>query len=85
MTWTSLSVLLDPYAAVSTFEHENESTYTYQLQMIGPLSLIFPPLFHMGLEGTKGWQRLVDQVLIAFGTGIMLFTLWNTANKWGSQ
>ncbi|KAI7887539.1 hypothetical protein K492DRAFT_139636 [Lichtheimia hyalospora FSU 10163] len=50
-----------------------------------PLSLIFPPLFHMGLEGTKGWQRLVDQVLITFGTGIMLFTLWNTANKWGSQ
>ncbi|KAI9261410.1 transmembrane amino acid transporter protein-domain-containing protein [Phascolomyces articulosus] len=49
-----------------------------------PLSLIFPPLFHLCLEKTTGFQRVMDQILIIFGVGVMLFTLYNTSKEWGS-
>ena len=50
-----------------------------------PLSLIFPPLFHMALPSTKGWKRTVDIFLMVFGTGIMLFTFYNTAMQWATS
>ncbi|KAI9313574.1 transmembrane amino acid transporter protein-domain-containing protein [Dichotomocladium elegans] len=49
-----------------------------------PLSLIFPPLFHLQLSTTKGFCKIIDQILIVFGTGVMFFTLWNTAHQWGA-
>ncbi|KAI8140959.1 transmembrane amino acid transporter protein-domain-containing protein [Fennellomyces sp. T-0311] len=49
-----------------------------------PLSLIFPPLFHLCLEKTTGFQRVMDQILVVFGIGVMLFTLYNTSKEWGS-
>ncbi|KAI8063459.1 transmembrane amino acid transporter protein-domain-containing protein [Gongronella butleri] len=49
-----------------------------------PLSLIFPPLFHIKLQSTKGIQRYIDMSLIAFGVGTMLFTLYNTSMQWGT-
>lgn len=48
----------------------------------GPLSLIFPPLFHMALSSTKGWKRTIDIVLIIFGFVVMLFTFYNTTMQW---
>ncbi|KAI8047615.1 transmembrane amino acid transporter protein-domain-containing protein [Thamnidium elegans] len=50
-----------------------------------PLSLIFPPLFHLALPGTKGWKRMVDMVLIVFGAFVMLFTLYNTTRQWATS
>ncbi|KAI8096578.1 transmembrane amino acid transporter protein-domain-containing protein [Halteromyces radiatus] len=49
-----------------------------------PLSLIFPPLFHLKLPTTTGIKRRIDMILIIFGVGIMLFTLYNTSKQWGS-
>ncbi|KAG2222420.1 hypothetical protein INT45_009432 [Circinella minor] len=49
-----------------------------------PLSLIFPPLFHLCLEKTTGFQRVIDQILVVFGVAVMLFTLYNTSKEWGS-
>ncbi|CAO3597803.1 unnamed protein product [Absidia cylindrospora] len=49
-----------------------------------PLSLIFPPLFHLQLPSTTGIKRWIDAGLILFGVGIMLFTLYNTSMQWGS-
>ncbi|CAO3591443.1 unnamed protein product [Absidia cylindrospora] len=53
--------------------------------MIGPLSLIFPPLFHLKLPTTTGFKRVIDLVLITFGVGVMSFTLYNTSKQWGSS
>ncbi|OBZ90824.1 Vacuolar amino acid transporter 4 [Choanephora cucurbitarum] len=47
-----------------------------------PLSLIFPPLFHMALPTTKGTKRTVDLVLIFFGFAVMLFTFYSTSKQW---
>ncbi|KAI8340177.1 transmembrane amino acid transporter protein-domain-containing protein [Chlamydoabsidia padenii] len=50
-----------------------------------PLSLIFPPLFHLKLPTTTGLKRTIDMILILFGVGTMLFTLYNTSKQWGSS
>ncbi|KAI9497581.1 transmembrane amino acid transporter protein-domain-containing protein [Zychaea mexicana] len=50
-----------------------------------PLSLIFPPLFHLSLDKTRGFQRVMDMILITFGVGVMVFTLYNTSKEWGSS
>ncbi|ORZ23609.1 transmembrane amino acid transporter protein-domain-containing protein [Absidia repens] len=50
-----------------------------------PLSLIFPPLFHLKLPTTTGLKRVIDLVLITFGVGVMSFTLYNTSKQWGSS
>ncbi|KAI9487568.1 MAG: transmembrane amino acid transporter protein-domain-containing protein [Benjaminiella poitrasii] len=49
-----------------------------------PLSLIFPPLFHMALRTTKGSRRVIDTVLIIFGIMVMLFTFYHTSKQWVS-
>lgn len=47
-----------------------------------PLSLIFPPLFHVALPSTKGWKRTLDFILISFGIAVMFFTFYNTTKQW---
>ncbi|KAI8386826.1 transmembrane amino acid transporter protein-domain-containing protein [Blakeslea trispora] len=47
-----------------------------------PLSLIFPPLFHMALPTTKGMKKTMDLILIVFGLSVMLFTFYNTSKEW---
>lgn len=49
---------------------------------LGPLSLIFPPLFHLGLPGTAVWKRWIDRLLILFGTSVMIFTFYSTSKQW---
>ncbi|CAO3646662.1 unnamed protein product [Cunninghamella echinulata] len=49
-----------------------------------PLSLIFPPLFHLKLTTTTGYKRWIDMILIIFGISVMIFTLYNTSKQWGS-
>lgn len=49
---------------------------------LGPLSLIFPPLFHLGLPGTTVWKRWIDRLLILFGTSVMVFTFYSTSKQW---
>ncbi|CAO3628777.1 unnamed protein product [Cunninghamella blakesleeana] len=50
-----------------------------------PLSLIFPPLFHLKLSSTTGYKRWIDMVLVIFGISVMMFTLYNTSKQWGSS
>ncbi|KAI9281965.1 transmembrane amino acid transporter protein-domain-containing protein [Sporodiniella umbellata] len=50
-----------------------------------PLSLIFPPLFHLRLPNTNGTSRWIDMILVAFGTSVMLFTFYNTTKQWAEQ
>jgi proton-coupled amino acid transporter len=50
-----------------------------------PLSLIFPPLFHLALPSTKGAKRIVDLGLITFGILVMLFTFYNTSKQWAES
>ncbi|KAF1798485.1 transmembrane amino acid transporter protein-domain-containing protein [Mucor lusitanicus] len=50
-----------------------------------PLSLIFPPLFHLALPTTKGSKRVIDMALIGFGTVVMLFTFYNTSKQWATS
>ncbi|KAI8637573.1 transmembrane amino acid transporter protein-domain-containing protein [Parasitella parasitica] len=50
-----------------------------------PLSLIFPPLFHLALPTTKGSKRAIDMALIGFGFVIMLFTFYNTSKQWATS
>ncbi|ORE09466.1 hypothetical protein BCV72DRAFT_61090 [Rhizopus microsporus var. microsporus] len=50
-----------------------------------PLSLIFPPLFHLGLPGTTVWKRWIDRLLILFGTSVMVFTFYSTSKQWAAR
>ncbi|RCH94328.1 hypothetical protein CU098_005001 [Rhizopus stolonifer] len=49
-----------------------------------PLSLIFPPLFHLALPSTKGTKKIIDIILIGFGSAVMLFTFYNTSKQWAT-
>ncbi|KAI8979169.1 transmembrane amino acid transporter protein-domain-containing protein [Mycotypha africana] len=49
-----------------------------------PLSLIFPPLFHLALPSAKGAKRLIDVVLVGFGLVVMIFTFFNTSKQWAT-
>ncbi|KAI7864925.1 transmembrane amino acid transporter protein-domain-containing protein [Spinellus fusiger] len=47
-----------------------------------PLSLIFPPLFHLKLNKPENsLVKLADILLIIFGI-IIMFTLWSTSSRW---
>lgn len=48
-----------------------------------PLSLIFPPMFHLrAVPGLPKWRYMIDYVMICFGAFVMLFTMYNTASQW---
>ncbi|CAO3685285.1 unnamed protein product [Umbelopsis ramanniana] len=48
-----------------------------------PLSLIFPPLFHLrAVPALPKWRYIADYTLILFGTVVMVFTMYNTAKQW---
>ncbi|ORX47449.1 hypothetical protein DM01DRAFT_1139827 [Hesseltinella vesiculosa] len=50
-----------------------------------PLSLIFPPMFHIKLPSTNGIHFWIDIALIIFGVVTMLFTLYSTSMQWGTS
>ncbi|KAI8973006.1 transmembrane amino acid transporter protein-domain-containing protein [Pilobolus umbonatus] len=47
-----------------------------------PLSLIFPPLFHMRLPTTQGIYYKIDCGLVVFGIIVMFYTLLSTSTLW---
>ncbi|KAM3589855.1 hypothetical protein VKS41_000709 [Umbelopsis sp. WA50703] len=48
-----------------------------------PLSLIFPPMFHLrAVPHLPKWRYMLDYILIWFGVFVMFFTMYNTASQW---
>ncbi|OZJ03053.1 hypothetical protein BZG36_03775 [Bifiguratus adelaidae] len=47
-----------------------------------PLSLIFPPIFHLKAVAHKPWQIGMDIALVIFGLVCMIFTMLITARQW---
>jgi len=47
-----------------------------------PLSIIWPPLFHLKSIARKNWEIAVDILLVVFGIVCMIFTTSQTISQW---
>lgn len=50
-----------------------------------PLSIIWPPLFHLKAIARKRWEIVVDLALVMFGIVCMIFTTSQTISQWVAE